>query len=76
MPMIKASAPGGIIFGLNVALFFSALKATNWSPPSLVAPAATSCAVGTQPTSLSVALQARTCVCTSLIRSCGCTCSS
>jgi drug/metabolite transporter (DMT)-like permease len=28
-PMIKASAPGGVIFGLNVALFFSALKATN-----------------------------------------------
>jgi drug/metabolite transporter (DMT)-like permease len=28
-PMIRASAPGGVIFGLNVALFFSALKATN-----------------------------------------------
>jgi drug/metabolite transporter (DMT)-like permease len=28
-PMIKTSAPGGVIFGLNVALFFSALKATN-----------------------------------------------
>jgi drug/metabolite transporter (DMT)-like permease len=28
-PMVKASAPGGVIFGLNVALFFSALKATN-----------------------------------------------
>jgi drug/metabolite transporter (DMT)-like permease len=27
--MILASAPGGVIFGLNVALFFSALKATN-----------------------------------------------
>ncbi len=28
-PMIKTSALGGVIFGLNVALFFSALKATN-----------------------------------------------
>jgi drug/metabolite transporter (DMT)-like permease len=28
-PMIRASAPGGVVFGFNVALFFAALKATN-----------------------------------------------
>lgn len=28
-PMIRTSVPGGVIFGLNVTLFFQALKATN-----------------------------------------------
>jgi drug/metabolite transporter (DMT)-like permease len=27
--MVKASAPGGVLFGLNIALFFSAIKVTS-----------------------------------------------